>query len=103
LSTASLGRAGNLTGINFFAIELTAKRLALLHELVKAVRIAVLAQLASHGFIACPASKLGHTCSNHCCRIGADCRELRALGLKGKKRRTAGSPAVLPEPGSPPP
>ena len=39
---------GNLTGINFFASELTAKRLALLHELVpKAVRIAVLANPAN--------------------------------------------------------
>jgi hypothetical protein len=36
-----------------------------------------------YGFIACPASKLRHTCSDHCCRMGADCRELRALGLKG--------------------
>ena len=40
----SLARPGrNLTGINFFANELSVKRLALLHELVpKAVRIAVL-------------------------------------------------------------
>src|SRR5712691_6808518 len=41
---ASLARpGGNLTGVNFFATELEAKRLALLHELLpKAVRIAVL-------------------------------------------------------------
>src|SRR5262249_40522913 len=39
---------GNLTGINFFATELTAKRLALLHELVpKAVRIGVLVNPAN--------------------------------------------------------
>jgi putative tryptophan/tyrosine transport system substrate-binding protein len=46
---ASLARpGGNLTGINFFATELTAKRLALLHELVpNAVRIAVLVNPAN--------------------------------------------------------
>jgi len=39
---------GNLTGINFFATETAAKRLALLHELVpKAVRIAVLVNPAN--------------------------------------------------------
>jgi len=45
----SLARpGGNLTGINFFATEMTAKRLALLHELVpKAVRIAVLVNPAN--------------------------------------------------------
>jgi hypothetical protein len=36
-----------------------------------------------YGFIACPASKRRRTCSDHCCRMGADCRELRALGLNG--------------------
>ena len=47
----SLARpGGNLTGINFFATELGAKRQALLHELVpKAVRIAVLVNPANIG------------------------------------------------------
>jgi putative ABC transport system substrate-binding protein len=46
---ATLARpGGNLTGINFFATETAAKRLALLHELVpKAVRIAVLVNPAN--------------------------------------------------------
>jgi putative tryptophan/tyrosine transport system substrate-binding protein len=46
---ASLARpGGNLTGINFLANEMAAKRLALLHELVpKAVRIAVLVNPAN--------------------------------------------------------
>jgi len=46
---ASLARpGGNLTGINFFASEYNAKRLALLHALVpKAVRVAVLVNPAN--------------------------------------------------------
>jgi putative ABC transport system substrate-binding protein len=46
---ASLARpAGNATGINFFASEVLAKRLGLLHDLVpKAVRIAVLVNPAN--------------------------------------------------------
>jgi putative tryptophan/tyrosine transport system substrate-binding protein len=48
---ASLARpAGNATGINYFANEVTAKRLRLLHDLVpKAVRVAVLVNPANAG------------------------------------------------------
>ena len=42
-----------------------------------------------YGFIACPASKLRHTCSDHCCRMGADCRE-----LDGPLRHTARLSAI---------
>jgi putative ABC transport system substrate-binding protein len=51
---ASLARPGaNLTGVNFFAQEVVAKRLGLLHELVpKAVRIAVLVNPANAGMAA---------------------------------------------------
>jgi putative ABC transport system substrate-binding protein len=46
---ASLGRpGGNATGINFFALEVTAKRLRLPHDLLpKAVRVAVLVNPAN--------------------------------------------------------
>ena len=38
-----------------------------------------------YNFIACPASKGQSTCSNKRCRMGADCRELWALGLRGNR------------------
>src|SRR6266581_8541963 len=45
---ASLARpGGNLTGINFFLAEVVAKRLGLLHDLVRAVRVAVLVNPAN--------------------------------------------------------
>jgi hypothetical protein len=37
------------------------------------------------GFIICPASNGRYTCANHRCRMGADCRELRELGLRGDR------------------
>jgi hypothetical protein len=36
-----------------------------------------------HGFVCCPASKVRRACSDHQCRMGADCLDLRALGLSG--------------------
>jgi hypothetical protein len=38
-----------------------------------------------HGFVCCPASKLRRACRDHQCRMGADCLELRALGLSGSR------------------
>jgi len=38
-----------------------------------------------YGFVVCPASKRRHTCSNHRCRMGADCHGLQALGLRGNR------------------
>ena len=37
------------------------------------------------GLVACPASKLRHSCSNPVCRMGTACRALRALGLTGRR------------------
>jgi hypothetical protein len=53
-----------------------------------------------YGFIVCPASKGRHTCSNHRCRMGADYRELQALGLRGNRSPLAPKGAKLPT-GSP--
>jgi len=36
-------------------------------------------------WVTCPASKGRHTCSHKRCRMGADCRELWALGLRGNR------------------
>src|SRR5262249_32581515 len=48
LVTSLARRGGNVTGINFFTVKVTAKRLGLLHDLVpKSVRIAVLVNPAN--------------------------------------------------------
>jgi hypothetical protein len=36
-------------------------------------------------WVTCPASKGRRTCSNKRCRMGADCRELWAVGLRGNR------------------
>jgi hypothetical protein len=36
-------------------------------------------------WVICPASRGRRTCSNKRCRMGADCRELWALGLRGNR------------------
>jgi hypothetical protein len=36
-------------------------------------------------FVACPASRGRHACSNHRCRMGAACHELWAVGLRGNR------------------
>lgn len=38
-----------------------------------------------YGWVVCPATARG-TCADHRCRMGAACRELRALGLTGDRR-----------------
>ena len=47
------------------------------------------------GFIICPASNGRYTCANHRCRMGADCRELRVLGLRGDRPDGHGKPREL--------
>src|SRR5882757_4594904 len=73
---ASLAKpGGNATGINFFAQEIVAKRLGLLHELVpKAVRVAVLVNPAN----ACTAETTVQAMPEAARAIGVQIRVLKA-------------------------
>jgi hypothetical protein len=53
--------------------------------------------LGHYGFIACPASKLRHTCSDHCCRMGNAASRVAARAQQAANLPVIGSSAPSPQ------
>jgi hypothetical protein len=92
---SSLARpGGNLTGINFFANELAAKRLAFLHELVpKAVRIAALVNPANT-----PSTETARYESYRTPPLPSDCKFRSLMPAPGARSRRPSPPSRATEP-----
>src|SRR5262245_7054074 len=99
----SLSRpGGNITGSNFFAMELTAKRLEILRELVPtAVRVAMFVNPGqSCGERACGARRAGRRARHGAANPRAQCRQRQGdrCGFRHPCARAARRPACRPRP-----